>query len=100
MYYLSWAMVCGSKDVKERFSTDGIRVCYAESRDGGRSWRKPSLGLADFKGSKDNNCILDKNAFGASWDNFMVFRDDNPACPSDERYKGIAKQNDSLWCFL
>ncbi len=72
------------------FSADGIRIGYAESRDGGRSWVKPSLGLVDFKGSKDNNCILDKKAFGSPWDNFMVFKDENPACPPDERYKGIA----------
>ena len=90
MYYLGWAVACGWKDVKESFSADGVRVCYAESRDCGVTWEKPSLGIVDFKGSRDNNCILDKSSFGSAFDNFMVFRDDNPACPPDERYKGIA----------
>jgi len=31
-------------------------VCYAESTDG-ISWRKPMLGLFDYQGSKENNCI-------------------------------------------
>ncbi len=129
MYYNAWGMGSGWKDVRKRFSADGVRICYAESRDGGLTWKKPSLGIVDFRGSKDNNCILDKNAFGYGWDNFMVFKDENPACPPDERYKGIgshairfksdgsasmsketekpkaAKQGDKkwdrgLWCFL
>ena len=99
MYYLGWAIGCGWKDVRTRFSTDGIRVCYAESRDGGRTWNKPSLGLVAINGSKDNNCILDKVALGGGWDNFMVFKDENPACPPDERYKGVGV-HDGLWCFL
>jgi len=35
----------------------GYRNCYAESQDG-INWTKPSLGLLDFQGSKDNNLIL------------------------------------------
>ena len=31
-------------------------VCYAESADG-ITWRKPALGLFDYEGSKENNCI-------------------------------------------
>ncbi len=99
LYYQSWAIGCGTKDVKERFSADGVRICYAESRDGGLTWVKPRLGIIDFKGSKDNNCILDKKSFGRGWDNFMVFKDANPACPPDERYKGIGAHG-GLWCFL
>ena len=119
MYYNGVAIGCGWKDVNKRFSADGVRICYAESRDGGISWVKPSLGLVDFKGSKDNNCILDNGSFGSNWDNFMVFKDENPNCPPGERYKGIAshriafnpdgsasmptetgkKQDFGLWCF-
>ena len=33
-------------------------TCYAESADGIR-WEKPSLGLVEFEGSKDNNIIWD-----------------------------------------
>ena len=100
MYYLGWAFACGWKDVKTRFSADGVRVCYAESRDNGLTWQKPNLGLVEFRGSKDNNCLLDNRSLGGgSWDNFMVFKDENPACPPDERYKGIGVHG-GLWCFL
>ena len=100
MYYLGWAFACGWKDVKTRFSADGVRVCYAESRDNGLTWQKPNLGLVEFRGSKDNNCLLDNRSLGGgSWDNFMVFKDENPACPPDERYKGVAAHK-GLSCFL
>jgi hypothetical protein len=36
----------------------GFRICYAESADG-LTWTKPSLGLVDIAGSKDNNVVLD-----------------------------------------
>ena len=101
MYYLGWAIGCGWKDVGKHFEPWAIRVCYAESRDGGRTWSKPPLGMVDVKGSRDNNCILDKKAFGFEWDNFMVFKDENPACPPDERYKAVFKHGeDGLWCAL
>ena len=101
MYYLGWAIGCGWKDVGKRFEPWAIRVCYAESRDGGRTWSKPTLGMVDVKGSRDNNCILDKKAFGFEWDNFMVFKDGNPDCPPDERYKAVFKyEEDGLWCAL
>lgn len=100
MYYNGVAIGCGWKDVKKRFSADVVRICYAESRDGGLTWTKPNLGMVEFKGSKDNNCILDNNSFGTAWDNFMVFKDENPECPPGERYKGVGKQGDGLWCFL
>ena len=32
-------------------------LCYAESDDG-IHWRKPKLGICDFKGSKANNIVL------------------------------------------
>jgi len=60
-------------------------TCYAESRDG-RIWTKPSLGIVEFQGSKDNNIIWD--GFGSL--NFMVFRDTNPATPAEQRYKALA----------
>ncbi len=100
MYYNGVAIRCGWKDVQDRFSADGVRICYAESRDGGLTWVKPSLGLVEFRGSKDNNCILDAASFGKGWDNFMVFKDDNTDCPPDERYKGVGKLDGGLWCFL
>lgn len=81
MYYLGWWYGYGK--------SCGIQLCYAESRDG-IVWEKPSLGICEFEGSKDNNILLDKKMLGRSLDNFMVFRDDNPACPSDKKYKAVS----------
>lgn len=79
-------------------------VCYAESRDGGVTWTRPSLGLCDYHGSKDNNIILDYKSLDNAWDNFAVFKDSNPDCPPDERYKAqgaITRTNTwTLGCFL
>ena len=60
-------------------------TCYAESLDG-QIWTKPSLGIVEFQGSKDNNIIWD--GFGTL--NFTVFRDTNPATPAEYRYKALA----------
>ena len=89
MYYNSCAIGCGWKDVRLRFAANGVRIGYAESRDGGITWVKPELGIVSFRGSKKNNCILDSTSNEHGWDNFFVFKDDNPDCPPDERYKGI-----------
>ncbi|MBQ0031203.1 MAG: hypothetical protein KBT68_00210 [bacterium] len=86
MYYLGWM------NETSPFNTNNlplnIRVCYAESRDG-ISWTKPKLGLREFLGSKENNVIFDYA--DCKWDNFQVFKDDNPACPKDEIYKAVAR---------
>ena len=50
-------------------------------------WTKPVLGLIDWEGSKANNIILD----GIGTHCFVAFRDDNPACPPQARYKGISR---------
>ena len=94
MYYLGWQMYDPQTG---RHSP--IRVCYAESRDRGRTWVRPELGLCEFAGSTANNIILDSGA--AQFDNFSVFRDDNPACPAGERYKGVGvdARDGALWCF-
>jgi len=41
--------------------------CYAESKDG-LEWRKPELGLVDYKGSKKNNIVLTNGGGGVSLD--------------------------------
>ncbi|MBQ7097685.1 MAG: hypothetical protein IJN96_06365 [Clostridia bacterium] len=79
-------------------------VCYAESKDG-IHWKKPSLGLRECEGTTDNNIILDLS--DDMFDNFYVFKDENPACPDDEKYKGIAVSyanfdeaiGEVLWCW-
>lgn len=97
MYYLGWSMI--SADRTEH-TTNNICVCYAESRDG-LHWVKPALGLYEYEGSRENNILL-AGDFG-SFDNFMVMKDENPACPPEERYKGIGiceSLKPGLQCFV
>jgi hypothetical protein len=68
--------------------------CYAESRDGIR-WTKPELGLIEFNGSKKNNIILS----GLGRHNFAPFRDENPDCSLDARYKAVGGGNGGLIAF-
>ena len=104
MYYE--VTVPRTKDDQDSWSTSLAKtcVCYAESRDGGVTWTRPSLGLCDYHGSKDNNIILDYKSLDNAWDNFAVFKDSNPDCPPDERYKaqGAITRTDTwtLGCFL
>ena len=81
------------------------KIYYAESHDG-INWIKPKLGIREYNGSKENNIILD-NKTDAPFASFFVYLDENPACPADEKYKGIAISTESkfsknriLFCFL
>lgn len=95
MYYLGWEML--DPEAKTHIPRP-IVVCYAESTDG-KTWVKPQLGICEFEGSKENNIILDPTE--AVFDNFFVFKDSNPDCPKDERYKGIGidGRDHYLWCY-
>ena len=59
-------------------------ACYAESLDG-ISWKKPSLGLFEFNGSKNNNIVWT----GSGGHNFSPFKDTNPAALPGQRYKAV-----------
>lgn len=72
-------------DERTRQSAHPEVVCYAESRDG-IQWTKPELGLCEFAGSKANNIIWN----GSGGHNFAPFKDANPACPPEARYKALA----------
>lgn len=61
-------------------------TCYAESTDG-IHWTKPSLGLFEWDGSKDNNIVWK----GLGTHCFVAFRDANPDCPADAQYKAISR---------
>jgi len=58
--------------------------CMAESRDG-ITWTRPELGIVEFEGSKKNNIILS----GPGTHNFSPFKDPNPDCPPEARYKAL-----------
>ncbi|MDA1018327.1 MAG: hypothetical protein O3A00_28215 [Planctomycetota bacterium] len=60
-------------------------ACYAESRDG-IHWKKPELGLFEFNGSKKNNIVW-AGKYGTH--NFTPFKDPNPNCKPDAKYKAL-----------
>ncbi|MCK4291824.1 MAG: hypothetical protein KAY65_01400 [Planctomycetes bacterium] len=81
MYYRGW-----DHDGKTQKQLHPAVVCYAESNDG-IGWKRPNLGLMEFKGSKNNNIILSE--FGTH--NFTPFKDANPKCPAEAMYKAVAR---------
>jgi hypothetical protein len=91
LYYLGWEMLDPEATVH---TTNAIVLAYAESTDG-LHWTKPSLGLCDHQGSTANNILVT-----GMLDAFSVFKDSNPDCPPEERYKGVGMAGDRhLWCF-
>jgi len=66
-------------------------MCYAESEDG-INWIKPSLGLFEFDGSKDNNIVWMSETC-----DLVPFLDDNPDSKEDERYKGTVWTKNSIF---
>lgn len=66
---------------------DTIALCVVESRDGGITYKKPVIGKHLYNGSTFNNIVFTRDV----WDNFFVFYDENPACPADEKFKGLCE---------
>ena len=92
MYYLGRRSNYSVSQFKKEDIDGGVVVCYAESADG-INWVRPSLGIFSWNGNMENNIVLDKTIH-PDIDNFYVFRDDNPDCPADEKYKGIGAFDD------
>jgi len=76
-------------DLAARKPTAHKVICYAESRDG-IHWERPELGIVEHGGSKRNNIILNCKAGVAMNGAFAVFKDDNPECRPDAKYKAVA----------
>ena len=90
MYYHAGHYRHGGKPAETR-PTHPWYLCYAESNDG-IHWQRPQLGLCEFDGSKKNNIILTpENVAAIHGDpaHTAVFKDSNPDCPADARYKCI-----------
>jgi hypothetical protein len=68
----------------ETWSTRGNFVCLATSDDG-VTWEKPSLGIIEIDGSRDNNAVY------AETDECVVFLD--PHGTPEQRFKAIACQS-------
>ncbi len=60
-------------------------TCMAISKDG-INWEKPELGIYEFNGSKNNNIVWT----GVGKHNFTPFKDTNPACTNEAKYKALA----------
>jgi len=89
MYYKAWHL----EPQQGKLKTDAhpLYCCYAESDDG-IHWRKPSLGLHEFRGSKDNNIVIASGKLGnrsVDAGHCAVLMDENPDCPPDARFKAI-----------
>ena len=93
-YRLYYRGMLGNKD-------EDCVTCYAESKDGVH-WTRPELGL--FDGGKERgkaNNIVWRGP--PSLENMTPFRDDNPACPADQKYKavgGVQWITGGLWAFV
>jgi len=90
MYYKAWQLTI--KDGKLT-QPHPLFACYAESPDGIR-WEKPDVGLFEFEGSKQNNIVLAPGRYGAvepDPGHVAVFKDHNPDCPAEARYKAIVR---------
>lgn len=64
----------------------GMNFTLLESRDG-ITWSRRNVNRYVVCGEKENNVVTEPGV--NFWDNFMVFKDTNPACPKDERFKGV-----------
>ena len=77
--YRLWYRGCGSESTWEDQCT-----AYAESTDG-IHWERPTLGIFEFNGNRDNNIVLQ----GTEAKALCIFKDGNPNTPDSERYKAI-----------
>jgi hypothetical protein len=92
MYYKAWHLEVQPPG-KVNTGSHPLFCCYAESDDGIR-WRKPELGLHEFKGSKKNNIVMVPGKAGSATadpGHPAVFKDENPDAPADARYKAIIR---------
>ncbi len=99
MYYVGTPMRGEYKDFPDIFGS--AVVCCAESRDG-IEWTRPKLDLfvgefTDRYGKKftlpaPNNVVwVGQGRFVSTNDNFVPFKDTNPACKPEARYKAISR---------
>ena len=93
MYYAAGQLTVTPNGVDA--GTHGQSCCYAESDDG-IHWRKPRLGLHEFKGSSANNIVMLRQKVGNAVSEPgepAVFKDENPTAPPEARYKALLPAN-------
>lgn len=87
MYYKAWQLSPTKGKLNVPHPTLGA---YAESSDG-IHWMKPELGLFEFAGSKKNNIVWQ----GPGSHDFTPFKDLNPNCQADAKYKAVGNAGGS-----
>lgn len=96
IYYKAWQLTVQEGKLAP---ADANFTCYAESKDG-IHWTKPNLGMVEYpKGSGDKNNNIVIGLFREPWMKNTkpdpvhpaVFKDSNPDCPDDARYKAILR---------
>ncbi len=80
MYYHAWQIPTGLEP------GGPLTIAYFESKDGIR-WQRPKLGICEFRGSRENNILLDKMGDGSGCHDFSPFIDTNPKARPESRYK-------------
>ena len=75
--------------VPGKVAFERLAVAYAESTDG-ITWKKPNLGLFEHEGSTANNLIwIGEGDEAKGVHGFTAFKDTNPACRAEDRYKAL-----------
>jgi hypothetical protein len=94
MYYKAWHLEVQPPG-KVKTDAHPLYCCYAESENG-IHWRKPELGLHEFRGSKANNIVIVSGKIGgvnADAGHPAVFKDENPNAAPAARFKAILRSN-------
>lgn len=97
MYYHAWQIPTGNKAE----AGGPLTIAYYESKNG-IQWTRPNLGICEFKGSKENNIILDKMGDGTGCHDFSPFIDTNPHVKPESRYKATGAGRDTrkgVWAY-
>lgn len=91
MYYLPWIM--------HEDGTSSGYLAVIESKDG-IHWTRPNLDIFPHPELRNNNVVIDNLVDGV-----FVFKDTNPSCPREERYKALTPLESEgdriggLWCY-
>jgi hypothetical protein len=87
MYYKAWEADLSTGRMVEPHE---LTIAYAESPDG-KHWTRPELRLFEFNGSRANNIVWcgQNGADPKGTHGFSPFKDANPACAPEARYKAV-----------
>jgi hypothetical protein len=88
--------VCKTFEEARMVSNDPLsatKLRVAISTDSGRSWKKPAVGMVNYKGSTKNNIVWPRRHYKSSIGIGGVFYDTRDGVPTDELYKVPVQDN-------